>query len=119
MDQVVASSLDVLAVDDEALALMNTTAMLEDLGHRVTEAYTAQDALRLLEQQRFDLVITDHAMPRMTGAELAAEIMRRWPGTPIILATGYAELPSGEELRLPRLDKPFSEADLAAAISRR
>ncbi len=108
--------LDVLAVDDDALVLMNTTAMLEDLGHRVAEAYSAHDALKLLERQRFDLVITDHAMPRMTGAQLAAQIQQRWPGTSVILATGYAELPSGEDLRLPRLAKPFSEADLAAAI---
>jgi len=109
--------LNVLAVDDDALVLMNTAAMLEDLGHTVVEAYSAEEALGHLDAQPFDLVVTDHAMPRMTGAQLAVEIMRRWPSTGIILATGYAELPEGEELRLPRLNKPFSEADLSAAIS--
>ena len=108
--------LNVLAVDDDALVLMNTAAMLEDLGHTVVEAYSAEEALGHLQAQHFDLVVTDHAMPRMTGAQLAVEIMQRWPATSIILATGYAELPEGENLRLPRLNKPFSEADLSAAI---
>ncbi len=108
--------LNVLAVDDDALVLMNTAAMLEDLGHSVVEAYSAEEALGHLQAQHFDLVVTDHAMPRMTGAQLAVEIMQRWPATSIILATGYAELPEGEDLRLPRLNKPFSEADLSAAI---
>ncbi len=109
--------LNVLAVDDDALVLMNTAAMLEDLGHTVVEAYSAEEALGHLDAQHFDLVVTDHAMPRMTGAQLAIEIMQRWPSTDIILATGYAELPEGEDLRLPRLNKPFSEADLEAAIT--
>jgi PAS domain S-box-containing protein len=109
-------SLKVLAVDDDALVLMNTSAMLAELGHEVTEAYSARDALKSMEAGGYDLVITDHAMPQMTGAQLSARIRERWPGIPIILATGYAELPPDADQGLPRISKPFSEADLARVV---
>ena len=63
--------LAVLAVDDDALVLMNTSAMLEDLGHTVFEAKSGQEALGILREEEIDLVITDQAMPHMTGAQLA------------------------------------------------
>ncbi|MFN7103912.1 MAG: PAS domain S-box protein, partial [Pseudorhizobium sp.] len=76
--------LTILAVDDDALVLMNTSLMLEDLGHTVIEAYNGQDALDVLSSGRqVDLVITDHSMPRMTGAELAEQIGARWVGLPV------------------------------------
>jgi CheY-like chemotaxis protein len=88
---------------------MNTTLMLEDLGHQVVEAFNGAQALEVLEKgERFDLVLTDHSMPKMTGAELAGSIHERWPSLPVVLATGYAELPSGEGGKLPKLSKPFS-----------
>ena len=112
------ASLRILAVDDDALVLMNTTLMLEDLGHQVVEAYNGGEALEFLESgEHFDLVLTDHSMPKMTGAELAARIQERWPHLPVILATGYAELPSGEGGRLPKLSKPFSQSQLAEVLA--
>lgn len=108
----------VLAVDDDALVLMNTTLMLEDLGHTVIEAYSGADALKELKSgAAIDLVITDHSMPRMTGSELAAAIREEWPDMPVVLATGYAELPSGGDNRLPRLPKPFSQNQLQDMIA--
>ncbi len=77
------------------------------------------DALAILAGEQVDLVISDHAMPLMTGAQLAEAIRREWPEMPIILATGYADIPPGGGLTdLPRLGKPFSQAQLAEAISR-
>jgi PAS domain S-box-containing protein len=111
-------SLTVLAVDDDALVLMNTTMMLEDLGHTVIEAYSGPEALDMLRSNdHIDLVITDHSMPRMTGSELANEIRSHWPHLPIVLATGYAELPSGGDNRLPRLPKPFSQNQLQEVMT--
>ncbi|MGO7988030.1 PAS domain S-box protein [Rhizobium leguminosarum] len=111
--------LRIVAVDDDGLVLMNTTLMLEDLGHTVFEAMAGPEALDILRQQQVDLVICDHAMPRMTGAQLAQAIRSEWPDMPIILATGYAEIPEGAGIvDLPRLGKPFSQAQLAEAISR-
>ncbi|MBB5539596.1 response regulator [Rhizobium giardinii] len=110
----------ILVVDDDALVSMGTAAMLEDLGHRVTEVSSGRDALAALARnQNFDLVITDHAMPGMTGSELAAQIKISYPGMPVILASGYVELPGGIELPdILRLSKPFSQDQLIAALSR-
>ena len=112
-----ARPLVVLAVDDDGLVLMNTVLMLEDLGHTVFEATSAKKALEILRREKIDLVITDHAMPQMTGVQLAKEINTGWPGLPIILATGYAELPKGSETDLPKLAKPFRQEDLAQALA--
>ncbi|HEX4272783.1 MAG TPA: response regulator, partial [Rhizomicrobium sp.] len=112
-----ASGLNVLAVDDDRLVLFNTTAMLEDLGHSVMEAVSGEDALDLLRQHKFDLVITDQAMPRMTGMQLIEAIREEWPGLPVILATGYAEIPGGVQVKAPKLNKPFTEKDLAQAVA--
>ena len=113
-----ATSLHILAVDDDALILVNTAAMLEDLGHEVTTAYSGHEALSALARmERVDLVVTDQAMPGMTGSELIAAIRRERPDLPILLATGYAELPNGEGTGIPRLNKPFLQAHLDQAIA--
>ena len=110
--------LTVLAVDDDILVRMGTVAMLEDLGHTVREANSGEEALKILaEGARIDLVVTDQAMPRMTGVQLAEAILAEQPNLPIILATGYAELPSGLGSVLPRLSKPFSQEQLAQALN--
>ena len=113
-----APSLKILAVDDDGLVLFNTLAMLEDLGHSVLEARSGPEALDILEKNPVDLVITDQAMPQMSGMQLIAAIKERWPGLPVILATGYAELPAGATQGMPKLAKPFSETDLASTITR-
>ncbi|HTO41468.1 MAG TPA: PAS domain S-box protein [Rhizomicrobium sp.] len=109
--------LKVLAVDDDSLVLMNTTAMLEDLGHSVVEASSAKAALESLRKQNdIDLIITDQVMPQMTGLQLVEMVKTDFPEMPIILATGYAELPPGIAARVVKLNKPFSEDDLAHAV---
>jgi PAS domain S-box-containing protein len=111
-------SLVVLAVDDDALVLMNTVGMLEDLGHIVFQAYSGKEALDILRREgSVDLVITDQAMPQMTGTQLAKAIRKEWPEMPVMLATGYAEIAPEEETGLPKLSKPFFEGDLAAALT--
>ena len=109
----------VMVVDDDPLVVASTAAMLEDVGHTVTEALSGARALDLLRLgTKVDVVVTDHAMPGMTGAELARQIRQRWPDLPVILATGYAELPNGEDPGLPRLSKPYLQDELAAQIAR-
>jgi signal transduction histidine kinase len=109
----------VLIVDDDQLISMAMSAMLEDLGHAVVEASSGQSALDMLRGgTEVDLVITDHAMPGMTGTELARQIKSEWPDLPIILATGYADLPNEEDPGWPRLSKPYHQEELAAEIAR-
>ena len=110
--------LRVLAVDDDVLVLFNTVAMLEDMGHEVWQAASGREALaRVRNGEPLDLVITDQAMPQMTGAQLASVICEERPDLPILLATGYADLPPGKQADLPRLGKPFLQRDLARAIA--
>ena len=109
--------LRILAVDDDTLILMSTVDMLEDLGHDVVAASSGQKALAELQSHApFDLMITDFSMPKMTGVELAIQATALRPGLPVLLATGYVELPRGVDITLPRLSKPFFQADLKEAI---
>jgi signal transduction histidine kinase len=109
----------VLVVDDDPIVATGTVAMLEDLGHVATEVPSGDAALQLLGSDTvIDLVITDHAMPGMTGTELAAHIRQSWPELPIVIASGYAELPGDEDLGLPRLSKPYRQHDLATLVAR-
>ena len=109
----------VLAVDDDALVLINTVGMLEDLGHVVLQAYSGAEALDILRREgSVDLVITDQAMPKMTGTQLAKAIRKEWPELQVVLATGYAEMKPEEEIGLLKLSKPFFERDLAAALTK-
>ena len=108
-------SLNILAVDDDSLVLWNTVAMLEDMGHTVFQARGGKFALEVIGRQRIDLVITDHIMPLMTGLQLAEAVRNDHPRMPILLATGYAELPAGSQW--PRIAKPFAQDDLARAIA--
>lgn len=109
----------ILMVDDDILIAMSSVDMLEDLGHAVVEANSGRQALAILKDDRdFDLLISDFSMPGMTGAELAAEVRRFLPDLPILLATGYAELPPGADIEVPRLGKPYTQQQLANEISK-
>ena len=110
-----AGTLRVLAVDDDPLVLTNTAAMLEDLGHKVIQATSGRDALRLLSEHPVDLLLTDYAMPEMTGGQLAEAAQAGWPDLAVLLVSGYAELPPGTAGTLPKLAKPFRQDQLAAA----
>jgi CheY-like chemotaxis protein len=110
--------LTVLVVDDDPLVLTNMSAMLTDLGHKVFEAASASEALDILRRENsIELVLTDHAMPRMTGFELIEQIGKNWPHLPVILATGFAELPPGLDPQRPTLAKPFTQQDLTQAVA--
>jgi CheY-like chemotaxis protein/anti-sigma regulatory factor (Ser/Thr protein kinase) len=108
----------ILIVDDENLVRSATAAMLREMGHSVIEAATGSAALdRLNSGEHIDLLITDYLMPGMRGSELAEDAQDIRPGLPVLLLTGYANLATGEAAGLPRLSKPFREADLARAVA--
>ena len=112
-------TLTILTVDDDPLVALNTSSLLEELGHTVYSASSGSRALEILRREgHIDLVITDQAMPGMTGSELVSKIRAEKPDLPVILATGYAELQPGEGHGIPRLAKPFRQGDLADAIAR-
>jgi PAS domain S-box-containing protein len=110
--------LSVLVVDDDSLVLTSTSLLLEDLGHRVINATSGAQALTLFDQgEVIDLMITDMAMPQMSGAQLAHAVRLLKPDLPIILATGYAERLEGFAAQLPRLPKPFTQMNLVEIIA--
>jgi PAS domain S-box-containing protein len=111
-----ARQLVILAVDDDALVLTNTAAMLEDAGHRVLQAASGRIALQLLSECHVDILVTDFAMPEMSGAQLAEAARAGWPELPVLLVSGYAELPEGIANDLPRLAKPFRQDQLLPAV---
>jgi PAS domain S-box-containing protein len=108
----------VLVVDDDALSCMATADMLADLGFEVTEANSGYRALEVLRSGRpIDVVVADHAMPGMTGLQLARAIRADWPDLPILMASGFADLTEADGMDLPRLDKPYDQKTLAARIN--
>jgi signal transduction histidine kinase len=108
----------VLVVDDEALVGHVTATMVEDLGHAALWVPSGAEALEVIRSGRaIDVVITDHAMPGMTGGQLAEAIHKLLPGMPIILATGFADLPGSYAQDLPRLSKPYGPDELAQALA--
>jgi CheY-like chemotaxis protein len=98
---------------------MSTADMLTDLGHEVIEAYSGAKALEALRKQPLiQLMITDYAMPGMTGVQLANAARELRPDLQVLLATGYADLPDGTQIDIPRLTKPYMQHQLATQIAR-
>lgn len=110
----------ILVVDDEPLVGDAVRMMLTFDGHDVVTATSAKEALALFDKEKFDVVITDYAMPVMKGDELAATLKARVPGQPVILITAYAEMLKADKTPLTGVDcvisKPFLLEDLRSAI---
>lgn len=113
--------LSVLLVDDHAEVRATTAALLEDLGHKVHQASNGADAIRMLENEKCscDLIISDYAMPHLSGTDFVARARNVRPGVPALIITGYAEVgeigarPEGVDVLL----KPFTPTALEAAIA--
>ncbi|TWA71848.1 PAS domain S-box-containing protein [Azospirillum baldaniorum] len=108
----------ILLVEDEALVRMATATVLEHAGFRIMEASSGPDALDAFAREpEVDLVLTDYAMPGMTGLELVRELRARRPGLPVLMVTGYAEIQRASALDgLPILQKPYQADELVARI---
>ena len=108
----------IMLVDDEDLVRDATAAMLVELGHEVIAFGSPTAALaRLRDDEPIDLLITDFLMPQMRGSELIVAARALLPRLPVLLITGYADLSAGEAQSLPRLAKPFRQADLARQVA--
>ncbi|MET0606340.1 MAG: response regulator [Beijerinckiaceae bacterium] len=109
----------ILVVDDDAMVSLGTVSMLEELGHDAVDVESGAKALRALgADAAFDIVLTDYAMPGMSGLELARTVSRNYPSISIIFATGYAGWSEGAKpSQWPVLSKPFTLPKLSAAIA--
>ena len=110
--------LRILLVDDEELVRNATAEMLQSGGHEVDEAASAAAALQILRQRRdYDALIVDYMMPGLNGVALVSEARAIAPHLPALLITGYAGLNPNLDDGLRRLEKPFRQAELEAALS--
>jgi CheY-like chemotaxis protein len=112
-------SLHILMVEDDVFIRTSTKEMLSELGHTASEAERADEALALLDQDRFDVLLADINLPGMSGIELATEARRRSPDLHVIFASGYAlasERPDHALADAVQLQKPYTEAALAEAL---
>lgn len=111
----------ILVVDDEPFVCEAVKMMLAFDGHDVVTANSAKEAMGLFDKDKFDVVITDFAMPGMKGDELAAALKARAPGQPVVMITAYAEMLQSAGKALPGVDfvvsKPFLLEHLREALS--
>jgi PAS domain S-box-containing protein len=115
-----AGPLRVLLVDDHAGVRATTAAMLEDLGHEVSQSASGAELLATLAEDPdgFDVIVSDYAMPLVSGADVIRRAREIVPGMPGIIITGYADIQSiskrPEDVTV--LTKPFTPDQLAAAL---
>ena len=95
---------------------MNSTEMLADNGFAVVEAGNAVQALKAIETEEIDVLVTDIGLPDMKGGELAVEALRRKPGLAIVFATGDNQLPNGAPETAVLLTKPYDEQQIVSAV---
>jgi CheY-like chemotaxis protein len=112
----------ILVVDDEPLVCDAVKMMLDFDGHLVKTAANGKEALAMLDEGQFDLVITDFQMPAMKGDELAAAVKARAPKQPVVMITAYAEMLQASGNPLTGVDliisKPFLLENLREAIAK-
>jgi PAS domain S-box-containing protein len=112
--------LRVLVVEDDPMVRLGVVAQLSTQGHFVDTAANGREGLDKFMSGRFDLVVTDRAMPEMGGDELAASIERLAPDTPVIMLTGFGDLMQAKGEQPAGVDavvgKPVTLDALAGAI---
>jgi DNA-binding NtrC family response regulator len=111
----------ILIVEDDSIIRSTTSELLRKEGYDVEEAGDGHQALELLKNQRFDLVITDFAMRRVNGLALVERIHSSSPDVPMILITGYISRSTGKALLKGRAEfirKPVQFEDLSSTVKR-
>ena len=109
----------ILCVDDEENQLAVRKLVLESKGYEVLTAASGRQALGLLAEHPVDLVLSDHLMPGLTGAELARQIKAQKPELPVILISAVNEIPADAayaDLFMSKLDGPMAMCENIAAM---
>jgi len=112
----------ILVVDDDPFVLESIGWILEPAGYDLHKVDTAEKALSLLDNGKFDLVLTDYSMPKMRGDELAERVKEKMPGLPVVLMTAYAEMLQCSLSPVVGIDvivcKPFLAGNLRETIAK-
>jgi CheY-like chemotaxis protein len=112
----------ILVVDDEELVRNLVVALLSKLGHSSIAAVDGVDALDRMKGNKIDAVITDIKMPNMDGVALTVEILKRYPGLPILVMTAFdEEYSAGAAIAAGAreyIKKPFSPDEFFAQLQK-
>lgn len=108
----------ILIVEDDFLILSNMAEMLIEMGHEPTEAADGAEALSFLQTNDIDILITDIGLPDINGVDLAIRILAAQPNISVVFATGEQSLPAHAPSSALLLRKPYSGAELRAAVER-
>jgi DNA-binding NtrC family response regulator len=118
----VAGKASILIVDDDVELGRYTADVCRDAGHSATSVTAGSEALSVLRQRRYDLLISDVRMPQLDGIELMTRVKQAWPEVAMIAVTAYGSLPTAERaLRAGAyeyLQKPFQPEELLTRIGR-
>lgn len=110
-----------LVIDDESIVRMSCKRVLSPEGYDVRLAANASEGIKMLEEEQFDLVLTDLKMPDVDGITVLETIKDRWPQTQVIVITGYQTVDTAvKSIKLGAFDyieKPFTPEALVSAVS--
>jgi len=116
----ISETMTVLLVDDDPAVGAVLSALLRQEGIAAREVRSGKEALRVLEDEPFDLVVTDLRMPEMTGMDLLASILEKWPEQQVVMLTAHGSVPTAvEAMRLGATDfllKPFDAEEVVYVI---
>ena len=109
-----------LIVDDEIRVLSALRRALRKEGYQIVTASSPKEALKLLDAQPIDAILTDHKMPGMSGLQVLAEAARKQPGAVRMLISGWPEAIADAELRALKIHalipKPWDDAELKSEL---
>ncbi len=122
MDKSKIKDVRVLVVDDEEYIRLSLRELLSYLGYKVVTATNGEDALKKLEQEKYDVAFVDVKMPEMNGIQLLAKIRERFPDVSVIMMTGYATVENAiDAVKLGAYDflrKPYDIEEVRVSINR-
>jgi len=111
----------ILVIDDEDIVRLSCSRTLVPEGYELKMAKNGTEGLKMLEEDAFDLVLTDLKMPNMDGIEVLANIKENWPATDVVIVTGYQTVETAvKAIKLGAFDyieKPFTPDTLIATVS--
>jgi YesN/AraC family two-component response regulator len=116
---------EILVVDDEPMIREGLKMALELEGHKAITASDGKEAIRFVDQQKLDLIITDIIMPESDGIEVICNVKERKPDIKILAISGGGRISAKDHLKIAKqlgatgvLTKPFSTAELITEINR-
>ena len=114
-------SIDILLVDDEPSIINALKRLLYRFGYKVMTAYSGKEGLKLLEEHRCSVVISDMRMPEMNGGAFLKKVAQRWPDTVRMLLTGYSDPKDAIDAIntagiFRYINKPWCDSDIIDAV---